>query len=482
MEIVTSTFIVLAALLATLWFGPLRGLFMLGVIAPFGMMAAFNLPAVGGMSIIGTDLTLLVLVCMLALQPSGTRLMASALLTNRIGLRLFAFYLCAIIITLFAPRLFAGETEVFSIARTANSLGIVSRPLLPSNGNLSQLLRMSLSILAFALAFGVLYLRPDARLVLRTIVAATVVHVGLGVIDILTQATGLSYLLDPIRTANYALTLGQQMAGLNRVIGGFPEASSYGYFTMGLFGFWLRFWYADKSGAPWVSFFLGAVVLIWLRGTSSSAYVAGGLLLVVFAVTVSSLSRVGETRRRTASILFLGLAALPVGAAIIVLLYQIAPSFTDFIDRSLLNKIGSDSGQERMSWNIQALRNLVDTWGLGAGLGSVRASNWFIASLATTGLIGTGLYVWFLVGVFSLKVPSTKSDSTSHIISALKWGCFGFLCRGLVVQASPNLQIIFFLFAGMAVGLAVAERSRLLKQGRHTFVSTRDGQLGQAKT
>ena len=163
----------------------------------------------------------------------------------------------------------------------------------------------------------------------------------------------------------------------------------------------------------------------------------------------------GNISRRGLAMTFVTLSLLPFMIIVGYSLYQMVPSVTEFVDRSLLDKLSSDSGIERMSWNAQALRNFVDTNLLGAGLGSVRASNWVCAALGTLGLPGFLLMCWFLWQVFS-SVPRNSGDHTQRIALALKMALVGFLARAVVVKASPNLDISFFAMAGVVVGLAAS--------------------------
>ncbi|MEM9785149.1 MAG: hypothetical protein AAF801_01515 [Pseudomonadota bacterium] len=456
MQILSSTFIALPLVAAILLWGPRTGILILFGLLPMGMMAAFNLPAIGGTTILASDLAVLALLALLFLRPGGFDLLARVFSPGSPGLSLLAFFGYAVIATMFLPRIFEGATEVFSLSRSANEDGIVANPLRPGTGNLSQLLRMTLGISVFtaAVAFAIRY--RDPKLALRAVQVASVVHIGMGLLDILTNGAGMPWLLDWARTGNYALTLGQKMAGFNRMIGGFPEASSYGYFSLGLLGFWTSYWLSgrDRTAAPTIFFVLTLFVV--LRGTSSSAYVGAALLAMVFLM-MSAL----DTRRTGLSVraaaIGIGVSVLiPILCVTVVILYQTAPTFTNFVDQSLLNKLDSESGLERASWNMQALRNFLDTNLLGAGLGSVRASNWVVAVLATTGLPGMILMFAFLWRLFTFSQPGTDPEA-KRIELALKMACVGFLARAVVVKASPSLDYGFFAAAGLATGLVAAQ-------------------------
>lgn len=458
MQIVQSTVIVMVLLGAMVAYGPRRAVLFLFALMPFGMMAAFNLPAVGGTSMIGLDLAVVTLVLLALTYRAGLNDLLSTFAPGRPGFPLILFLGFALVATLFFPRVFAG-LEVFSLGRAGNDKGIVLQPLRPANGNLAQLLRMALSIAAFAGVAALIRRHRDAGLALNCIKLATILHVGLGVIDVLTNSAGVAHLLEPIRTANYSLTLGQKTAGLNRMIGGFPEASSFGYFSLGLFGFWLSYWATDKTRNGTSAIFLALITFAVLRGTSSAAYVALMMLLTIFAFSRVASVGTGVIRVRSAAVFVSALALLPLVLTGIYANYQLVPGFADFIDRSLLNKFTSVSGVERMSWNTQALKNTFDTYLLGTGLGSVRASNWLFAALGTTGLIGTALLLAFLYRMF--RAPTGGLDDLQRqVVLALKFGCTGFLMNSLVVKSTPDLEISFFAFAGLAVGLSAAGSRR----------------------
>ena len=104
-----------------------------------------------------------------------------------------------------------------------------------------------------------------------------------------------------------------------------------------------------------------------LLSTSGTAYV--GLILYGSIYMLSELPR-----RRVPQVLALAAAC---GVLLVLGMYTLELDVTKPIDQfvraTLLDKAGSDSGQERAAWNAQALRNFSDTRWLGAGLGSCRA-------------------------------------------------------------------------------------------------------------
>ena len=460
MELVPSTLIALAALAAMLLRGPGRsvGIFLLTL--PFGAAAAFNLPALGGATIGVADLAALGLFGLVLLTPAG---LAGALGAARpfgpgFWLLLLAAY--ATVSALFFPRIFAGETEVFAISRAANSDGIAVHPLMPGTGNLTQLFRILLGVCAFAALATLARRRPDPARIVGAMLAVTAVHAALGLLDLVSAAAGAAALLEPIRTANYAILDDHYMIGLKRMIGGFPEASAFGVFSVGLFGFWLAYWVrATKQGAlpygrlaPWM---LALSAFLVLRSTSSAAYVSVTAFTVTWALWSVLTRAEAVPGKRSISLLAAGAVALwCVGLALFAAYQTVAP-VTAYLDQILFSKLDTASGVERMSWNAQAWQNFRDTAGFGAGLGSVRASTWALATLGSLGAVGTGLYLVFLLSLTRTRLPEDDAQPGSHAtLAGLKAGCLALFMAAMMVQATPDLGLFFFALAGLATGLA----------------------------
>ncbi|MBY6089572.1 hypothetical protein ACX9MO_17100 [Pseudooceanicola sp. 502str34] len=452
MQFVPSTLIALIVCGVLIWRGPYKGMALFWAMTPLGAAAAFNLPAAGGASILLLDLATLTLFALLCLTPYGMARIAGAMRPFQPGFWLLLLLVYSIVATLFFPRLFAGQTEVFSLSRSANDGGIISVPLRPTNGNLTQLFRILLGGMAFY-AMAVLFrMRPSADLALKAVGTATVVHVGMGWLDLLTGMTGTTFLLEPLRSANYAMLFEHRMMGIKRMVGGFPEASSFGYFSLGLFGFWLLYW-INGTHSKRAGFALIMTGVVLLRSTSSSAYVA----LVVFLMTLALWHMVAGLKpnvpRRAATALIFGIMGAWFAAIAIFAAYHMVEPVTAYLDRTLFDKLDSQSGVERMSWNTQAWKNFLDTGMLGAGLGSVRASNWLLAVMASLGVIGTALWAFFLGA--TMRLPRRTDDPRRDaVIKGLKAGGLAMLVSGMLTLATPDLGITFFLMAGMAAGLS----------------------------
>lgn len=458
MEIVPSTFLAIAAVLIILIQGPRAGLWAFLCLAPLGAAAAFNLPAAGGATIGMKEIGVLALVLCLMLRPAGLEQMLGTLRPGQPGFPLALFLLYCALSAVFAPLIFRGATEIFSLSRDANDSGITTIPLRPTSGNITQLFSMTLGVLAYLCLATAFRTRPDAAAVITALAWTTALHLALGIADVASFAAGMAGLMEPLRSANYDILVDHRMIGLKRMIGGFPEASVFGAFSLALFAFWLQFWVRQPGSRLALAMMIVSLAVL-LRSTSSGAYVA----LVVFLLIFGLLQTLDALRRRaapqTVALTLILVGALWLGAVGLFVLQELVPSVEAFLNRALFDKLQTESGVERMSWNSQALQNTLDTWLFGAGLGSVRASNWLLASLSNVGVPGTALYLWFLAAVWAVPAPAAD-PRTEAAIMGLKAAALALMLNDLLTAGSPNQGVFFFTLAGLAVGLSRAGQLR----------------------
>ena len=466
MEFVASSafaFLLLAALLAT---GPQRGLWLFFVATPFGAAAAFNLPAAGNASVLVADLAARAFFVLVALRRDGLNMIAGSMRWGQPGFWLLLYAVFAIFATILFPIIFRGQTEVFAISRAISGKNVIMVPLQPTAGNLTQLVRLVLGVSVFFALATIFRRAPDPRPIVIALAVAALGNALLGWIDVTAWAIGLDAILDPVRTANYALHDNVRMAGLKRMIGGFPEASSFGYFAIGVFAFWLQYWLLRPKSRMATIIMLITLIAV-LRSTSSAAYVS-------FAVLIPCIACIGVLRNLRTRVPVAGFAVATtffiVGWMFIIALvsaYQLLEPVQAFFERALFGKLEGVSGVERSSWNAQAFVNFVETWGFGTGLGSSRASSWVFATLSSVGAVGTLLIGLFLVSLFSLPRGDNLHDDTSVVLRSLKVACFAWLMSAMLTQPTPDLGLAFFACAGLAAGLS--RGTNLAAQARNRY-------------
>jgi hypothetical protein len=190
---------------------------------------------------------------------------------------------------------------------------------------------------------------------------------------------------------------------------------------------------------------VGAVAgYLGVISTSATFVVAGVVVCAIACVTFL----LGFLARRR----FVSAAVGVVSCAFIITLLWLLPIITDFVQETINNKVASPSFDERSGANEASYGIFFDTYGIGVGLGSNRASSFFAGLLSTTGLVGTLLLaavifgliyrggavlefrpvVWALVAILVLKVVAGPdlSDSTG-----IMWMSLGLLSRAALIAA-----------------------------------------------
>ncbi len=473
MHLTPTTPLALLLCLAIVVVGPKRGLVLTFATLPFGSAAAINLAGLGSVFVAEVGMASLCISAVLrgvwgtdilrVLKPSGA------------GFPLFLLFLFAIVGSYFLPQFFAGQTEVFTLVRQSDGASLALRYLYPGGSNLGQLVRFGIAAGGFYAVALVVMRFATARDVLLAFTGATAVHLALAFLDLMSAWAGVS-LLEPLRNAYVEVLDDQVLLGVRRLIAGFPEPSAFAIFTIGLYGFWLHQWFVEPQSKVRFAIVLVLAALL-IRSTSTAAYLGLTLFTALFF-----LWQLRSVFQQKAALVFYSIfiCLLPVIAGTAILFFQKYPALYEFAQTIVFDKLSSRSGIERMAWNSQALRNFVDTYGMGVGIGSLRTSGWGFAVLGSFGVIGTLLYLWFLARVFR-PIPLARRSSSSDwdLISGLTCACAAVFILSLTILPQPNLGLAFFLFAGTASGLVTRQRLGSLQSGQtqrtigHSLVGAR---------
>jgi len=376
---------------------------------------------------------------------------------------LLAFLVIGVLTTIFAPSLFSGAISVvpLKVIRFA-----FTEPLIPSPANMTQSIYLSVSVAA-TFAMAIIARSPQfPDQLLSALVIGGIVLLGSGIADMAATAVGQSGLLEPFRNANYGMMTNAEVAGLRRVVGLMPEASSYGSACVSFAAALTFLRPSYEAGFPRMVASLTALslILMALLSTSSSAY--AGLTIFGCAQILNVIRRLAGA----SPIGQVGLAAeLGVGilAVVCVLLTLIAqPELFDpllrLVDEVILNKAASDSFFERSLWNQVGWQAFWSSYGLGVGLGSTRTSNYFIAVISNTGFFGTACFLIFLVQTFLRR--STASLQSSEMVAALKLASIPFLGMAALGSATPDFEPWLAVIFGAITGLSLQPSLRPLAE------------------
>jgi len=408
---------------------------------PFGSTAFATLNSLGGSSPLIYTLFVLGLFSAIAIRRT---------LITDLG-AVFTYYkstwlVCALAVYAAAssyifPRLFAGETSAFIPIE-----GVIREvPLAPASGNITQTAYFLLGVFLFIGLCIILLHADNIKKVTAGLFAFVTVHALLGLIDLGSKLAGLGDLLLPIRTASYALLTEVEQSGFWRIVGGCSEASTYSAYALGGLAFAFTYW--REMNSRYAALLTLVMLVLILLSTSSTAYV-GLAGLVPFAAVMTARSAF-EGRLKKTDIILIACVLAVLTAILATYLYdsRIFTPFTNLIDDMVFNKASSDSGQERSYWNMKSLLNVVDTFGLGIGMGSSRSSSWPVSTLSQLGMIGSALVGVLLLimmrGMGGLR-PLPEDKPLFALCAGARACAFGQLLAGSIAGSSADPGVLFF--------------------------------------
>jgi O-Antigen ligase len=410
-----------------------------------GSAGAFTLPALGDTNISPAHLLLGFLAIKLLSTADVRSKLADGMGFGRPGFWLLIIVIYSLISAYFMPRIFAGQTFIFPARTTGYSL-----PLEPATANLTQSVYLLGDFICFILLYAYATTRARRRVLGTAALVCATLNLVFAALDLVTYFTNTAELLSFIRNANYGLLNDTELAGFKRIVGSFAEASAFGSMTVGLFAFTSRLWLLGvKPRLTLLLTILSFCALLF--STSTTAWVGlAGFLAVVYIETVLTAIRKPVNSQ---TMLFV------IGAPIVVpiLMFGIALNedsaayVQNLLDTLVFNKLSTDSGIERSSWNTQGLQNFLDTYGFGVGNGSMRASSYPVGVLASLGIVGAVTVTLFLVSVLFSDTSVEDSDPLDKAFrQAAKYTCVAWLITETVSGALVDLGLPFFVFAALA--------------------------------
>jgi len=331
--------------------------------------------------------------------------------------------------------------------------------LAPTPQNLSQLIYVSISVLAvFTFAH---MLRSDAmrRHAVRALCLGAALTVLTGALDLASQYLPIGPALELFRTASYALLTEVEILDVRRVVGLMPEASSYGTLALGFLASLYFFRRAMPPGGMrdrLVPVLMALLLLFTWLSTSSAAYLGLGVLAAAvvgdwFSRAAVS-GRLPQFRRGLVAEFWLGAVAAFALFVVVVAAPQVLNPMREMFDMMVLQKTSSGSYEERSMWTRVSLHALAATHGLGVGLGSTRASNFAVALVSNAGLPATFFFALFLLQNLVLRKVPPGDARARALLSALRWSCLPPFFTSLLIGTTPD----FGLFNAFLYGFAVA--------------------------
>jgi hypothetical protein len=152
-----------------------------------------------------------------------------------------------------------------------------------------------------------------------------------------------------------------------------------------------------------------------------------------------------KTSQLLVSVSLLSVLAITIGA---VLVFTNATDFMiSVVDDLILNKSQSTSGLERKAWAMGGLEVFVDTWGLGAGTGSIRSNGLIFVLLGSVGLPGTLAFLLFL----ALSFGGRAAPGHEAILSNARMAALTILISMSLTATVPDPGVPLIFLAAIAV-------------------------------
>jgi hypothetical protein len=185
--------------------------------------------------------------------------------------------------------------------------------------------------------------------------------------------------------------------------------------------------------------------------TSSTAY---GGVAVIFLLGYGA-TLVVAMRGRSTIQMTLFLVVTPILLSIIFCIVALNEDYStpiyNLLNSTVFGKFSTTSGLERSAWNRQALQVFVDTYGFGAGNGSMRTSSFVLAVVSNLGIVGTSLFSLFFLGMFFGDRGVGQSSPLDYATRlAAKSACTAWLISATISSALTDLGMAFFAFAAIA--------------------------------
>ncbi|PLZ03576.1 hypothetical protein CY652_04070 [Burkholderia sp. WAC0059] len=427
----------------------------LAVCSLFGSASTIAFPALGGLAILPANLFLLFF-ALRAFQLGGRDLW-QAVGAGRPGFWLACLCLCAAVGAVFLPRALAGTTYVFAINRGDTDPNQAAlQPLGPVSGNLSQMIYCCGELVLYC-AMSVFLRRRDAYgFFAKAIMLLAALNIAAAAIDLASYEAGID-VLSAVKTADYVMHGDEELGGLKRIVGTFSESSAFSGFTLPLFAFTINLWllgYRSRVNSL-LSAASGALLLM---STSATAYV--GALAYLACLLLGRPQTVAPRARSRKRRLCLVLACAVVLALIYAATFRpdLLDVVTGFFGQTLLDKSDSDSGVERAAWNLQAVQNVIDTYGMGVGIGSARASSFLLVLLSNLGVVGALCFALFFVGAAARPMARAYPAADRAVGYAARQAMIAALIVASVSGTVFDLGSCFYLFAAVAASLSVRRR------------------------
>lgn len=361
-----------------------------------------------------------------------------------------------VIVGYFAPRLWAQTMDIIPLGSSEYPETGGAVPLGPVSSNFTQAIYNTANIVTFVVIVGMASTMAGFRAATSAALAFASANLFFGIADLVTYGTPIQELFSYIRNAPYAFHDEAIVAGVKRVVGSWPEASTFAGVSLGVVGFTGTMRICGRYSKLTGFLFLLTSIMV-IRSTSSAGLF--GLPVCLAILYVTCFFRCGGqtgTRMSAGVVLFAPMIVILIGM-VIVMNEDIFRQLYAYFDLLLFSKATSASGVERGMWNAYGWNNFIESYGLGVGLGTSRTSSFVIALLSNVGIPGVIFFGLFFLTAFYMK-RGTPRTFEGDVRLAGRNGCLCLLIGASVSGSTVDTGLLFFVMAGLATAVPVEER------------------------
>lgn len=409
--------------------------------------ATFDLDILGGANITPSHILLGFLAIRLLSDKSILKRVQTAMALGRPAFWLLLTLLYSFISAYFLPRLFQGQTFTMPV-RAAEGYGVL---LGPSSSNFTQSVYFASDFICFVILYGYASDISARRVLGSAALALATLNLAFAGLDMATYWTHTTELLAPIRNAHYTLFVDDQVAGFKRIAGSFTEASSFGSVTLGCLAFTSRLWLLGIR-RRYTGVLSALSLLALLFSTSTTAYVG----LAAYGFIIYMEIGVHAMRKSLTPQMWWVLIGCPLAIAIGTIIIALNDNYSDYalylLDTMVLGKMSTASGMDRAAANSLALQSFFDTGGFGVGNGSVRASSFPIAVLASLGVFGAFLFSMFFMSTLFSRPAGAEDQLDVAYRQGAKSVCIVWVITATIAGPLIDLTLAYYAFAALASG------------------------------
>lgn len=370
---------------------------------------------------------------------------------------LAAIFIYASFITITIPYIFAGSIDVVRPGLIAEEIRYAV-PLEFSISNIAQLVYLFLAIsLVYSAAneskknsnFTKLFTEKIIQIAFFIgvlVLVDAVLNFVSGSFDLFGLLMGDGF--GEFRPDRYALS-GVFGLPLRRAQGIFGEPSFFSTYMLGALAASFIFARNSKLIKDKIKFL---IILISLAlSFSTTAYVGAGLVLIILALSPIEKN---DGRKKGKGQLISAVAVIGFIGILSALILS-SQELSSYIFEKLSDTDGYDSGNfssgaERLYWDLTALHAFLNSFGLGVGMGSTRASSAFINILASLGIFGIALFSSLILSALkTIFFIENQPHATNR--QALASTIFGWAIAFSI--SVPDINSFFYFAIGTGVFL-----------------------------